>query len=552
MHPTQVGPYAIERKIGAGGMGTVYLGRHRETGRLAAVKVLPPSLAREDGFVARFTREIDAMKRLANPHVVELFESGVDHETYYYSMEYVEGETLTSRLIRDKRMPWREAVEITLQICVALKAAHDAGIVHRDLKPSNLLLATNGTVKLTDFGVAQVFAGGKLTVTGGIIGTAEYMSPEQAAGARATKKSDLYSLGAVLYAMLTGRPPFTGKTTLEVIQKHRHAQFDRPSRYVADIPHWLDELVIQLLEKEPDKRPPDAFVLSRRLQEILRKVDLSSGAAETLAGQPTESGTNAEISVGHDGPGVATLMRDLVQHEVREAQKLSPVARFFDNLWVLSALLILTIGGGVLWFKSRGLPPAQKYAAGVVLLEQPEGPGWIRARDEYLLPLVESDPATWKEEVRPHLDRIAVYEWKSGIGRRRRRNEPEPASEAQRVLRLAQRLDEAGDRPRAERTLEALVALLKEDPQQSETYRMADDLLTRLRADRADASSELSAPALKRAVALAEEGKTAEATKLLDALQELYGEDPLTAGLIRATRDAMKAKEAPPGSAGSP
>src|SRR5687768_14625792 len=108
MHPDQVGPYRIERKIGAGGMGTVYLGHHVESGKAAAVKVLPASLAREEGFVARFTREIDAMRRLANPHVVELYESGVDSETYFYAMEYVEGETLTTRVLREKRLPWRE------------------------------------------------------------------------------------------------------------------------------------------------------------------------------------------------------------------------------------------------------------------------------------------------------------------------------------------------------------------------------------------------------------------------------------------------------------
>ena len=170
MNPSCVGPYLIDRKIGAGGMGTVYLGRHNETGQEVAVKVLPPSLAREEGFVARFTREIKALKLLRNPHVVELFESGVDGEQrYYYAMEYVDGETLTKRLHREKRIDWKETIQITVQICSALKAAHDAGIVHRDLKPSNLMLARDGTVKLTDFGVAQVFAGTKLTATGGIM-----------------------------------------------------------------------------------------------------------------------------------------------------------------------------------------------------------------------------------------------------------------------------------------------------------------------------------------------------------------------------------------------
>jgi serine/threonine-protein kinase len=544
MHPLQVGPYAIEKKIGAGGMGTVFLGRHKDTGQVAAVKVLPPSLAREDGFVARFTREIDAMKRLSNPHVVVLFDSGVDHETYYYAMEYVEGETLTSLLMREKRIPWRESVEMALQICVALKAAHDAGIIHRDLKPSNLLIATDGTVKLTDFGVAQVFAGGKLTVTGGIIGTAEYMSPEQAAGARASKKSDLYSLGAVLYAMLTGRPPFTGKTTLEVMQKHRHAQFDRVSRYVADIPHWLDELVSQLLDKDPDKRPPDAYVLSKRLQEILRKVELSSGAAETVAGAPTGSGTSAE-SGGHDGPGVATLMRDLVQHEVREAQKLSPLGSFFDNIWVLLALFVLLIGGGVAWFQYRTLPPEKQYEAGVALLEQPEGPEWLRARDQYFQPLVQADPDAWQEKVQPHLDRIALYDWKSSVTRKRpRKNDSTFRSEPQRLLQLAQHAYDAGDWARAERMLAALVALLKDDPEQQTLHAAAVELLDGVRKQRNTALEEYLVPALSRVRTLSSERKKGDAKKLLDSLLILYGEDPAAPELIRKTRDEISADAA--------
>src|SRR5262249_34973800 len=146
-----IGPYHLLEKLGSGGMGTVYLGKHAETAQLAAVKVLTASLAREAGFVERFNREIDAMRKLRNPHIVELYESGVDGENYYYAMEYVAGETLMSLMRREKRVPWERAVEISAQICQALKAAHDAGIIHRDLKPSNLMVTPEGSIKLTDF-----------------------------------------------------------------------------------------------------------------------------------------------------------------------------------------------------------------------------------------------------------------------------------------------------------------------------------------------------------------------------------------------------------------
>jgi serine/threonine protein kinase len=269
--PESLGRYSIQRRLGAGGMGTVYEAVHKDTGARVAVKVLPASMAREPGFVARFEREIEALRKLESPHIVQLLDSGVDGETYYYAMEYVEGETLTDRLERDKRIGWREAIDIAVQICRALKAAHNAGVIHRDLKPSNLMLTSDGQVKLADFGVAQIFAGGKLTKTGGIIGTAEYMSPEQAQGKRATKQSDIYALGAVLYAMLTGRPPFTGKTPLDLAHKHQFGQFDSPQRIVPDLPRWLDEVVCQCLAKRPEDRYPDAYVLSLRLQELPRR-----------------------------------------------------------------------------------------------------------------------------------------------------------------------------------------------------------------------------------------------------------------------------------------
>src|SRR5262249_28157362 len=228
-----------------------------------------------EGFILRFNREIEALQKLRHKNIVEFYGSGVDGETYYYAMEYVDGDTLTQRIRREKRIPWRDAVNMAIQICSALKAAHNAGVIHRDLKPSNLLIAQDGTVKLTDFGVAQVFATARLTVTGGVIGTAEYMSPEQSQGQRATKRSDLYSLGAVLYVMLTGRPPFTGNTTVEIMHKQRFGRFDRAKLYVPALPSWLDDLVSNLLEKDPEQRPPDAYVLSRRLQEVVAKVELS-------------------------------------------------------------------------------------------------------------------------------------------------------------------------------------------------------------------------------------------------------------------------------------
>lgn len=544
MDISRVGPYELEKEIGAGGMGTVYLGRHVETGQLAAVKVLPASLAREEGFVVRFTREIDAMKQLTNPHVVRLYESGVEgDDVYYYAMEYVEGETVTSRLRREKRIPWREAIDIAVQICSALKSAHDAGIIHRDLKPSNLLLTADGSVKLTDFGVAQVFAAGKLTATGGIIGTPEYMSPEQAQGKRATKKSDLYSLGAVLYVLLTGRPPFTGKTTLDIVQKHLYGRFDMPSRYVPDLPHWLEEIICQLLEKDPDKRPPNAYVLSRRLQEVAKKVDLTADdhtiAQDSYDGSaPTATAPTRAVSEVPSGPGEGTLMRDLLRVEIERSNASTTLGDFFNNTWVLVGSLVLLILGGVLWFEYREMPPEALFERGVALMQQPEGPAWLEA-EEYFQPLLRQDPERWQDEVQPYLDQIELYALKNRLkpsGVLSRRTVPE--GEAERLLLLAREYEKMGDRVRAERLLTALEPLLAGDPAYDKQHQLAQQLLESLQTQRAEKAQtdEFLARALARAEDHAQSGDPDAARAIWKGIVELYGADPAAQDSVATAR----------------
>lgn len=546
--PPQIGPYLIEGKLGSGGMGTVYKGRHAVTGSLAAVKVLPPSLAREEGFVERFNREIEALRKLENPHVVKLFDSGVDQETSYYAMEYVEGETLTQKLYRVKRIPWREVIDVTTQICSALKAAHDAGIIHRDLKPGNLMISPDGTVKLTDFGVAQVFAASKLTVTGGIIGTAEYMSPEQTQGQRVTKKSDLYSLGAVMYVMITGRPPFTGKTTIDIIQKHRFAQFDHPRTIVPEIPSWLDEIVCTLLDKNPDKRFPDAFVLSRRLNEVLKKVELSSTqqtvelTGDGLDLAPTVmAGATGPARAGHGGAGVGTMMRNFLRAEIESEHRGTPVTNFFSNTIVLVAMFVLLIAGGFWWFTPRKLTPAQQFKAGVELMEQEPGAGWVRAKDEYFQPLLATDPEAWQEKAAPYLEQIELYELKSTFTRKTIRKAGVARNEIERWLKLAQHYQSIGDDSRSEAILSSLLVLLDEE-EYAVQKQLVEELLSDLRAQRTQESDryELAHTSLAQAAALADAGKTTEAVEIWRALLVLYEDDPQADEIVNQAREGLR------------
>ncbi|RMG39913.1 MAG: serine/threonine protein kinase [Planctomycetota bacterium] len=545
----KVGPYVIEKKLGAGGMGTVYLARHEQTGERCAVKVLPASLAREPGFVQRFAREIDALRKVESPHVVKIRDSGVDHDTYWYAMEYVEGETLTARLRREKRLPWRDAVDIAVQVCKALKAAHNAGIIHRDLKPSNLMITRDGTVKLMDFGVAQVFAATRLTVTGGIVGTAEYMSPEQAEGRRTTKRSDLYSLGAVLYVMVTGRPPFTGKTALDFIQKHRFGRFDRPSLYVPDIPRQLDELICQLLEKDPEKRPPDAYVLQRRLEEIPKIValqeDFTLDGEEVDGVAPTVAVSRSDAAADRDiGPGQATLMHNLMRAEI-EVDRIRGERAWWNNTWVLVAGLVLVTGVAVL-FGARQRSPQERFQQGVALMEKGPGPNYLEARDEYFLPLLEEDRATWEPKVRPYLERVEAYERNVRIRRQMGIRRPRDyGSEAERLLAVALRDEEAGRYPEAERKLEALLALIGDDPKQQAVAEVARQTLRSLRERRAAGaeSDALARRGLQRADQLLKQGDRQGAERIWRAIIELYGDDPAAAQWVSAARSRL-AKQA--------
>ena len=506
--PDRIGPYDILRKIGSGGMGTVYLGRHIETQLEAAVKVLPSSMAREPGTVDRFEREIGAMRQLTGAHIVELFESGHDEPTdqMYFAMEYVEGETLTDCIRANRRLPWEQSVDIAIQICSALKTAHATGVVHRDLKPSNLLIGDDGIVKLTDFGVAQVFAAQRLTVTGGIIGTAEYMSPEQAQGRRCTRTSDLYSLGAVLYAMVTGRPPFTGKNAVDIIQKHSTARFDRPSLYAPDVPRILEDVICKLLEKDPEDRYSDAHVVSLRLKEVVKRVEFASkdetvarpmesdglmsptatapgrnshqgSAEETFASGVLESRTDeAGQKVGehrYDGPGSATLMRDAFRAEILRDQDKSPVAALFDNTWFLVGCLALLIVGGVFWMngdrRGSSSDDGSEIAADVA-----GAPG-----------------------------------------------------EVARFMRLAKSYRRNGETAREVRLLKALRAVISHDELNSEVVEEIDRRLSfidkrqQLHSDKAS----LAEQTIERAASLVDDGQHDDALTLLNGLDVLYADD---------------------------
>ncbi len=282
----QLGPYKIGRKLGRGGMGTVFEAVMTETGEPAAIKLLSASLSHDDGFRDRFKAEIETLRKLRHQNIVRLYGFGEQDDYLYYAMELVNGKSLEDELQAGRRFDWREATDYGIQVCRALKHAHDRGVIHRDLKPANLLVTPEGEVKLSDFGIAKLFGSSGLTASGGVLGTAEFMAPEQADGRPVTHRCDLYSLGGVLYALLAGRPPFRASSLLEMLQLQRFAEPDPVRRYAPDVPEEMELIINQLLEKDPDRRILTASVLSRRLEAMRHGLShRAADASRTLDAQ---------------------------------------------------------------------------------------------------------------------------------------------------------------------------------------------------------------------------------------------------------------------------
>src|SRR2546425_2298735 len=271
----------VVRKLGTGGMANVYLAEDQELGRRVAIKMLDERHAGDEQFVERFRREAKNAAGLSHPNIVSIYDRGEAQGTYYIAMEYLDGTTLKELIVTRGQTPIAVAIDYTRQILAAVGFAHRHGIVHRDIKPHNVIVATDGRVKVTDFGIARSGAS-QMTETGSIIGTAQYLSPEQARGAPVDPRSDLYSLGIVLYEMLTGKVPFTGDAPVEIAMKHLSAIPEPPSKIRPGVPHDLDAVVMRALAKEPEQRYGSAEEMDADLARVARGVAVAPKTEEAM------------------------------------------------------------------------------------------------------------------------------------------------------------------------------------------------------------------------------------------------------------------------------
>ncbi len=273
--------YVIRRKLGSGGMADVYLAEDQELGRQVALKLLDDRHASDEQFVERFRREAQSAAGLNHPNIVSIFDRGRAEGTYYIAMEYLDGRTLKELLVRNGPTPIPIAIDYARQILGALSFAHRNGIIHRDIKPHNIVVGGDGRLKVTDFGIARSGTS-QMTEAGSIVGTAQYLSPEQARGAPVDPRSDLYSLGIVLYEMLTGTVPFTGDTPVEIAMKHLSQVPAPPSELRSEVPHDLDAVVMRALAKDPDQRYASAEEMDADLARVARGVAVSRETEDAM------------------------------------------------------------------------------------------------------------------------------------------------------------------------------------------------------------------------------------------------------------------------------
>jgi predicted Ser/Thr protein kinase len=318
------GRYEIDSVLGEGGMAKVFRGTDKVLGRTVAVKVLAAQFARDDSSVARFRREAQSAAALNHPNVVSIFDTGSDDGVHWIVMEFVEGRTLKDVIEDDGPLAPDRALQIAREVALALASAHDNGLVHRDVKPANIMITASGETKVMDFGIARAVTSTgdpTLTKTGFVMGTAAYLSPEQAEGKPVDARSDIYSLGCVLYEMLAGRPPFEGNSPVAVASAHMSAEPEPTSRVNPAVPGEAEAVVARAMRKDPGERYQDAKAMADDLGRVVTgEVPLAAAAAAGAATEPV-----------HRPGGDTRILPAAVPEPLRESFRRSP--------WLPAALI---------------------------------------------------------------------------------------------------------------------------------------------------------------------------------------------------------------------
>jgi eukaryotic-like serine/threonine-protein kinase len=354
-----LGRYEVGRLLGAGGMAEVFEGRDRLLARRVAIKVLQAQFARDPSFLIRFKREAQAAASLSHPNIVGVYDTGTEDGTHFIVMEFVDGRTLKEVIRAEGPLYPERAAEICGDVCSALVAAHARGLIHRDIKPGNVMLTPDGKVKVMDFGIARATTSETITQTAAVVGTAQYISPEQAQGQTVDYRSDLYSLGCCLYEMLTGTVPFTGATPVAIAYRHVREDPTPPRQLNQDVPAPLEAICLKAMAKLPDNRYQTAAEMQDDLERFrngqpVLATPLLDPAATTQAIPRGDGGADPTAMLG--GPVAADRATRYAEPEEEEERRTSVG-------WVVVSLLALLAVGLAAYFITRALtgtenPPA--------------------------------------------------------------------------------------------------------------------------------------------------------------------------------------------------
>ncbi|EIJ81545.1 serine/threonine protein kinase with PASTA sensor(s) [Bacillus methanolicus PB1] len=345
------GRYKILRMIGGGGMANVYLAHDMILDRDVAVKMLRLDFANDEEFIRRFHREAQSATSLAHPNIVSIYDVGEENDLYYIVMEYVDGQTLKQYIQQNSPIPTETALEIMQQLTSAISHAHQNDIIHRDIKPHNILLDRNGNVKITDFGIAMALSATSITQTNSVLGSVHYLSPEQARGGMANKKSDIYSLGIVMFEMLTGRLPFSGESAVSIALKHLQSETPSLKRWNPSIPQSVENIVLKATAKDPFHRYDSVDEMEEdirtaldpdRMNEekfVIPKDDEATKAIPVITNDRTFADLEETIIRGKD-QNSAEEQHQNGTNDVKKAKKKWP--------WILVSVFTLLVLSGVL------------------------------------------------------------------------------------------------------------------------------------------------------------------------------------------------------------
>ncbi len=376
--------YKLIRKLGSGGMADVYLAEDQELGRRVAIKILNDRHAADESFVERFRREAKNAAGLSHPNVVSIYDRGEAEGSYYIAMEFLDGRTLKELLVRNGPPPVPIAIDYARQILSAIGFAHRNGIVHRDIKPHNVVVGRDGRLKVTDFGISRAGAS-QMTEAGSIIGTAQYLSPEQARGAHVDNRSDIYSVGVVLYELLTGEVPFTGDTPVEIAMKHLSQAPKRPSEIRPEVPRDVDAIALRALAKDPADRYQSAEEMDAELARVARGLAVSRETEEAATSVLSGAGIAAPTMISR----APTQVTRRPQQSYYEYEPVAPARRsFWPYLLGAGLLIAAAIGAWYLYGQIQDQLNANKPVAVDYYIGMKEDLAVQRIREKGLRPVV--------------------------------------------------------------------------------------------------------------------------------------------------------------------